>query len=353
MRPMMHGDLRIERYEKQQYKVLFNMKTGAFVRMEDEGAKEPFWCMKGPELIDVSITNYCTRECDFCYRQSNREGMHLSMESIRDVVSQAKDAGVLQIALGGGNPNQHPNFVEILKLIRESSMVPSYTSNGIGLSDSILEATKKYCGAMAISFYPPYDEDYYHSLIENITSFGIRLNLHVILKNDLIEMLTKWLREPPLFFNKLNAIIFLNYKPIGGNREYMVKDVVKLKNFFEAADKCKSIKIGFDSCSMSGVAKWMKNIKSEFLESCEAARFSAFISEDMKMYPCSFMVGTNLYGDLRKYSLKEIWQKSLAFSGHRRKILEHRCNECPNIGICNGGCLFLPEINMCNYIENS
>lgn len=348
----MHGDLRIERFDEQHYQVLFNKKTGAFVRLEDEGSAEPFWCMKGPELIDFSITNYCTRECDFCYRQSNHDGKHLSLECIRNVVSQAKDAGVLQIALGGGNPNQHPNFVEILKLIQESGIVPSYTSNGIGLSDEILESTEKYCGAMAVSFYPPYDVEYYQSLIARITSYGIRLNLHVILKSDTIDMLIKWLTDPPLFFEKLNAIIFLNYKPIGRNREYMVKDVVKLKKFFEVASECNFVKIGFDSCSMSGIVKWMRNVKSEFLESCEAARFSAFISEDMKMYPCSFMVGTNMYGDLLKDNLKEIWQKSQAFCGYRVKVLNHNCDGCLHDDLCRGGCLFLPEINMCNYCYN-
>lgn len=46
----------------------------------------------------------------------------------------------------------------------------------------------------------------------------------------------------------------------------------------------------------------MKDVKPVFLESCEAARFSAFISEDMIMYPCSFMVNTDMYANLREMS---------------------------------------------------
>lgn len=56
---------------------------------------------------------------------------------------------------------------------------------------------------------------------------------------------------------------------------------------------------------MSGIVQWMKGVKSVFLESREAARFSAFISEDMKMYPCSFMVNTDMYANLREMSLKQ------------------------------------------------
>ena len=64
----------------------------------------------------------------------------------------------------------------------------------------------------------------------------------------------------------------------------------------------------------------MKDVKPVFLESCEAARFSAFISEDMKMYPCSFMVNTDMYANLREISLKETCQESEAFNNYRKSI---------------------------------
>lgn len=347
MQPMMCGDLVVQRHSEQHYKVLFNQKTGAFIRMEDDGYEEPFWCRRGPELIDMSITNYCTRECGFCYRKSNPSGKHLSMEDIQEVVCQVHDAGVLQIALGGGNPNQHPHFVEILRMIRKAGIVPSYTTNGMGLTDEILKATAQYCGAMAVSLYAPYDLDYYSCLVERISSYGIRLNLHVILKENIIGMLTEWLHNPPSFFGQLNAIVFLNYKPAGREWKDAVENKNLLKQFFEAAAECRSVKIGFDSCSMSGIVQWMKGVNPVSLELCEAARFSAFISEDMKVYPCSFMVDTDQYGDLRKSSLKEIWKESAAFRSFREKVLGNNCQKCDYSKICNGGCLFLPEINMC------
>ena len=151
----MRGDIIINDHPESHYKTLFSRDTGFFARIEDDGYPEPFWSEEGPELLDVAITNYCEHGCTFCYRQSDRDGNHMPFEDICTVVEQAKNAGVLQIALGGGNPNQHPQFVEILRLIREAGIVPSYTSNGEGLTDEIMTATKKYCGAMALSLYPP------------------------------------------------------------------------------------------------------------------------------------------------------------------------------------------------------
>ena len=91
---------------------------------------------------------------------------------------------------------------------------------------------------------------------------------------------TKWLLTPPAFLEAVNAIIFMNYKPIGNDGDtLMSRDRVALEGFFRAANKCEAVKVGFDSCCISGIVRWM-NVPNVLIESCEAARFSAFISED-------------------------------------------------------------------------
>ena len=344
MQQQILGDNVVRIHHSQHYKTLFNQKSGFLVRLEDEGHEEPFWSEDGPELLDLSITNYCERCCDFCYRRANPSGLHMLLNDVENVVKQAKDAGVLQIALGGGNPNQHPHFVDVLRIVRDNGIVPSYTSNGEGLTDDILEATKKYCGAMALSLYYPYER--YDQIVERISGMGIKLNLHVILKSDTIELLTEWFKEPPTLFSHINAVIVLNYKPINGSRDLMVKDVGRLNAFYESASACKSVKIGFDSCCISGIVKWM-NVPEVLIESCEAARFSCFISEDMKMYPCSFMVSQGWFGDLRKESLFDIWRNNEYFKKFREVGVPERCTGCRYAEVCKGGCRAFEEINFC------
>lgn len=341
----MAGDLNITQHPEQHYRTLFNQKTGMFIRMEEKGYEEPFWSKDSPELLDISITNYCERGCGFCYRQSSRRGTHMAMDDLQRVVEQARDLGVLQIALGGGNPNQHPEFCEILRLIREYNIVPSYTTNGVGLTDEILRCTAENCGAMAVSAYPPFDSRFEEKIIK-ITSYGIRLNLHMILKEDMIDTAIYWMQNPPKFLQYVNAIIFLNYKPINRNYTHQPIDKSKLRLFFQVASDCKVVKIGFDSCSISGIVQMM-DVQAFLLESCEAARFSAFISEDLKMYPCSFMVGTDMFGDLRTHTMLDIWQSNTAVMDFRDRIKNNSCAECKFESLCKGGCRFLPEINLC------
>lgn len=341
----MFGDLIVNEHLIQHYRTLFNRKTGFFVREEEDNFPEPSWAMDGPELIDLSITNYCERGCRFCYRETRlQEAQYLSLADVKMIVEQAVVCGTMQIALGGGNPNQHPQFVEILKAIREKGIIPSYTTNGDGLSDEILKATSLYCGAMAISFYPPYDEKRYESLLQRVKAFGITLNLHVIIKNDTLNMWRKWLETPPAFIQYINAIIFLNYKPVQEGGYVIDKESVRL--FFEAVNKCSRVKIGFDSCSISGISRWM-DTPAYLVEPCEAARFSAFISEDMKMYPCSFMIGRGYCGDLRKNTLLDVWQENEYFKRFRNNDAPERCSGCGYYKDCKGGCRLFPDINFC------
>ncbi len=193
------------------YIQVFNFSTGQALLLE----KNDFEYRKeGPLLLDVAITNRCNRECDFCYRQSKINGYDMPIEDYTFLLTQAKQCGVQQIAIGGGEPTLHPNFIDILRLTSENGIMPNYSTNADHLTDEMLIATKKYCGAIAVSIYENIDS--YKDTIERIVDFGIIVNLHMILRSDLISYYVDILKNPPQWLKKVNAIIFLNYKPADG-----------------------------------------------------------------------------------------------------------------------------------------
>ena len=64
-----------------------------------------------------------------------------------------------QIAIGStGEPTIHPDFPKFLETVYNTKVVPNYTTNGIVLasdtteSEKILEATRNFCGGVAVSF---------------------------------------------------------------------------------------------------------------------------------------------------------------------------------------------------------
>lgn len=345
------SELMIRKYPESDYVILFDRSSGAFLRLgQSEGS--PFYNVKTPELLDISITNYCERGCSFCYRSSNINGKHMDLEEYIRLVKEAQQLGVLQIALGGGNPNQHPDFIDILRVTKEHSIIPSYTTNGQGMSDEIYKATKEYCGALAVSWYPPYTDAL--EIIEKSIENNIKINIHFMLNQSTLKEAISLLHNESIL-KEINAVVFLNYKPIHSSSDLCLVDDENLNEFFNTVKETKNCKIGFDSCMISFLAKLSESIKMETIDFCEAARFSAFISEESIMYPCSFMCDTSFRGvDLKKFSIQEAWKNSNIFT-QTRKALKHpelqkypisKCRYCEQYDFCHGGCQFF-DINMC------
>jgi radical SAM protein with 4Fe4S-binding SPASM domain len=346
---MKKSSLVIRHHKDQHYSTFFNPNTGFFARVEEPGFEEPFWAFNGPELLDISITNWCDKGCALCYRKSDQSGNHMLVEDYEKVMQQAQRMKVMQVALGGGNPNQHPEFCEILKLTREKyGIVPNYTTNGRGLTDKVLQATKDFCGAVAVSAYSPYRET--EEAIDKLRSYGIKTNIHFILSSQSVNTAIDWLEAPPIFLTKINALIFLNYKPTGrySSSKLLLKNSDQVEYFFKlATEKNNPFRIGFDTCTVTGIARYT-NAPAISYEGCDAGRFSMFVSEDMKMYPCSFMVEAGYEGiPINAENMQEFWKNSEPFVKIRKQHASGGCGSCKTKSLCLSGCPLFPEINLC------
>lgn len=340
--------LRARRYNSLGYTSFFNSDTGFFARVPDKDSKDPFWSPHGPELMDISITNWCDKGCVFCYKSSTKHGRHMALSDYKTVIDQASEMGVFQVALGGGNPNQHPDFVEILEYTSAKDIVPNYTTNGRGLSREILEATRKHCGAVAVSAYEPFDET--AETIETLAAYGIKINVHFILDSESIDLAISWLTEPPAFLREINAIIFLNYKPSGRKvfEKKMLRNSDRLDEFFKLATSSqRKLKVGFDACCVSGVFA-RTDANPTMVDACDAGRFSMYVSEDLSVHPCSFQSGLAEGDKLNEgTSLLEIWTNSANMSSFRDYFASERCGGCSHRSTCMNGCPLFDNLVVC------
>jgi len=96
-----------------------------------------------------------------------------------------------QVALGGsGEATAHPEFTAALQAFRELDIIPNYTTNGMHLSDPVLDATIEYCGGVAVSCHP-HLERHWRDAIRKLCQLKIKLNLHVVVSDrESIQQLT-------------------------------------------------------------------------------------------------------------------------------------------------------------------
>jgi hypothetical protein len=123
----------VSRYDEDyDYFTLMNYTTGAKIRLSLTGEPKEVLHASLPELVDMKITNYCRFNCPFCYQNSTPDGKHASMKDILRYLDTLESAGVFEVALGGGEPSQHPEFKRILEACRDRGIIPNWTTNDFG-----------------------------------------------------------------------------------------------------------------------------------------------------------------------------------------------------------------------------
>lgn len=342
--------------EKYHFKSFFDKRNGTYVRSGiivngKETSENPFRA-SFPHLIDVGIMGHCTHGmsglCEAagigCY-QNGRDTVlpNMSLEDFRDIAKQCNGL-VDQFALGGrGDPDEHEHFEEILKACQDNDIVPNYTTSGYTFSEQKAKLSKEYCGAVAVSWYR---NDYTYKTIELLQKEGVRTNIHYVLGNNTIDEAIERIENRT--FPKVNAIIFLLHKPqgLGSQENVLIPNDPKVHKFFEMLTKDSYYRFGVDSCTIPGMINFSKNYDINSLDTCEAGRFSAYISAEMMMVPCSFDTTGKHEVDLRKNTIQEAYN-SETFENFRFK-LNHSCKKCTNRLDCLGGCSLMPEIVLCN-----
>ena len=375
----------------------FNQETGFYFRtgiLEDgkDTGIDPFMA-SFPELLDVGIMGHCihgkTGLCQKAGIGCYQDGLHsnnpnMSLEDFKKIAEQCKGK-TFQFALGGcGDPDQHEHFEEILKVCKENDIVPNFTTSGFGMTKALAQLCKQYCGAVAVSWYR---SPYTIKAINLLLAEGVKTNIHYVLskstltealqhlRRDLINNdLTQSTSQSELLHNTshsdllngrydntelryfpkgINAVIFLLHKPVGlgTNEDMITKDNKDFFNFLHLVNEGEfPYKIGFDSCTVPALIN-LDKVEPNCLDTCEGARWSAYITPDMKLLPCSFDNQAQRWAvDLAKNTIAEAWDSD-TFEDFRNHFVQS-CPGCKHRTKCMGGCPIVPEIVLCKDKES-
>jgi len=349
--------------KKNKFISMFNPKTGFYIRtgIIDETGKDtgidPFMSYM-PELVDIGImgkclhgeSGLCVKSGIECYQDGlNTKKDNMTLDNFKKIINQLKGHS-FQVALGGrGDVNKHEKFEEFVKYSRENNIIPNYTTSGLGLTIDEVRITRDNCGAVAVS---EYRSEYTRKAIRMFVESGVKTNIHFVLGNNTIDdAINKLLNNG--FDKGINAVIFLMHKPIGlGSQENVLKvNDERVKKFFNLIDNNKyDFKIGFDSCSCSGIINFTSKINKDSMDFCEGGRYSAYIDAQMNMMPCSFgNQDSKLFIDLNKFTVQEAWN-SIIFEKFRDS-LKYSCSKCIDRDSCGGGCPIVNEITLCKRKE--
>lgn len=328
------------------YHFLADSKTGITFRWGKTLNDNPMFAPV-PELADISISNRCSKGCNFCYKNSTSDGKVMTIDEycqVLDSIRSPKYGTVFQVAIGGGEPLEHPDFLKIVEETDKRGIILNFTTNGRLLTQKMFAAIKGKVGAIAISTTSMAEWKAIKHTLKG--SDGIKINIHYILSKTSIQEATQMVNgEYNELLRGINAVVFLTYKPAGrGSKGSVLKEKKDIDAFIKTIRFPKiSCKIGFDACFVPMLLQ-SHAIKTEMVDTCEGGFFSVYIDEYMQVSPCSFSGGKDAYS-LKEYDFYDIWLNKL--QSYRERVKNNCTRNCAVHDLCRGTCPYYPEIITC------
>jgi len=263
------------------YKGIFiNNKTIRIALNHDKEIQE----LDFPEFYDVKITPYCKGRCGYCYMDSRASNKHTEniLEKLNNIFgNMSQNERPFTIAIGGGEPTSHPDFIDFIKAVDELGIVPNYTTNGMFVKEyyknNILEVTEKYCGGVAVSCHDHLEYYWKKAVKEFIKLENTEVNFHhVIYNRKSIDYFIDIFNE---FKNDVDHFVLLPHIPQGR----ALKRSIDLDYLTDKVDNHDKLAFG------AGFYEFLKTEKKYKVSLYTPELLSKFIDlETMMLYPSSF-----------------------------------------------------------------
>ena len=144
------------------------------------------------ELLSIDLSNYCSKQCSFCYNHSRKEGNTMWKPSeVIDFASDCIRHGVKAVSLGGGEPFEYDGVFEVIDALYPLCYL-SVTSNGLPLENKetwrLLETHKP--DKIHLTIHQP-DNDNEVARVEKrigeIENIGIKPGLNLLVGADKVD----------------------------------------------------------------------------------------------------------------------------------------------------------------------
>lgn len=272
-----------------------------------------------PETIDVKITNFCGFGCPYCYMDSTPQSKSRCDLSLFEAIFEGLDHAPYQIAIGGGEPTTHPQFVDFLKFIREKGTVPNYTTAGHNLTPEIAEATNKYCGGVAISYHPHKGVEWFVKTFKKWkAALRVQLNTHLIAgrgcANHLRELVDAFVADPDLSPQDLRIVVLAYYTDVGrSNLEGMMTKTEYMVDFPNAIVECREKGLNPLAFSEGMLPYFLSRpgLADTTMATPQEGRFSCYVDEKGNVSDSSFSPMQGESPNLFEHRFQEIWNRSV------------------------------------------
>ena len=129
----------------------FHPASGTHVRLQSAATQHLRRVV--PRVAMFGITNKCNLSCDFCSRDVQRESAW-TVQSAAQTLRDLGEAGVLEVAFGGGEPFAFRGFADLVEELHEATALAlNVTTNGLLIRNSSFARYAGRLGQVRLSIY--------------------------------------------------------------------------------------------------------------------------------------------------------------------------------------------------------
>lgn len=289
------------------------------------------------------LTPLCNLDCKMCFVHMSKFQLGnialLSVEQWKNIVLQAKKAGLMKANLTGGECLIYPGFKEIYEYLHELGIQVTINTNGILLQGQMLQfLAKNPPHRMQISLYGSNDKVYeevtghkvFSRLMKNLENAKrTGLNYHIaitpnpFMKDDLANVV-RLAHNLGVTYNINDALSDPREETgrRGSVQDLDYQEYIKLYRLKAELDSGMIAKENDLKIPPVGVAYEGQEYKKGII--CGAARSGFHVDWKGKMHPC--IEYQHIEEDLLKKSFKECWDSINQWGIHHLRPRE--CNNC-------------------------
>lgn len=287
----------------------------AFDRLADSRVRG-LMGMRTPDQVTISITEECPNRCTHCALPDSGKRLHLSPETVTDVIAQVLDMGSTLIIFDGGEPALYPELSELVAAVDERAISTLFTS-GAGFTSALAEQLKRAgLYAVNVSLDSPLPEE--HDLMRgrkgvfseamaavgHALQAGLLVDLYVVLRRENMHHLQAFhdlarrIGAQELTFFEVTATGRWSERQ---NIALTPEDHARLADFVRGAAEPRIFSVP----------------EAYRLFGCFAACTWMHITPAGEVYPCSCYPES--WGSIFKEPIRDIWQRMGSFPFKKSK----------------------------------
>ena len=273
-----------------------------------------------PQLtnLHIEITSRCNERCVHCYIPNDNKVNNIEPSLFYDILEQCNDMKLLHLTLSGGEPMLHPNFCDFLRKCKEYDFSINILTNLTLLNDDIISEMKRNSLlGVQVSLYSM-NSDIHDEITQMKGSFEKTKNAILKLIENNIPM---QISCPIMKQNKNN---YNDVKEWAKKHNIHVGDDYTIIAKYDHTTQNLSNRLSIDEVEelinniVDTDIKYVEKIEEEIERKkntpyddyvCSVCNSSICITESGNVYPCAGWQD-NIVGDVKKTSLKNIWENS-------------------------------------------